>query len=109
VETGWGSRQRFHPVRDRRAGGTRSKFGKQTTDAGHDENSVVFTKAQMPVFEQLRAAVEAALGVQHAPRESAGSVLVADELAKLGDLLRQGLLTPDEFQQQKARLLGGGG
>lgn len=35
-------------------------------------------------------------------------VSVADELRKLGDLVAQGLLTQDEFQAQKARLLAGG-
>jgi hypothetical protein len=39
----------------------RSKFGSQTTDASKDENSVVFTKRQMPDFAKLRAAVEQAM------------------------------------------------
>jgi hypothetical protein len=31
---------------------------------------------------------------------------VADELLKLAHLRDQGLLTPDQYEQQKARLLG---
>lgn len=39
----------------------RSRMGRQTLDAAHDENSVLFTRKQQPDFERLRAAVEAAL------------------------------------------------
>ena len=39
------------------------------------------------------------------PPNSRGPASVADELAKLGDLLHQGLLTCDEFEQQRARVL----
>lgn len=52
---------------------------------------------------QIRArfgAVPAAV----APSQSAG-VSVADELAKLAAMRDQGILTDDEFQAQKARLL----
>ncbi|MFF2385173.1 DUF4429 domain-containing protein [Streptomyces sp. NPDC058108] len=86
----------------------RSAFGSQTTNAAKDENSVVFTKKQMPEFEKLRAALDAAIAAHHAPPAppaAAGSV--ADELAKLGALREQGLLSPEEFEQQKARLLAG--
>lgn len=33
-------------------------------------------------------------------------VPVADELSKLADLVKSGVLTPEEFQQQKSKLLG---
>ena len=39
----------------------RSRFGRSTTDAAHDENSIVFTYGQRAVFEQLRDAVQAAV------------------------------------------------
>lgn len=39
----------------------RGRLGSQTANASKDENSVVFTKAQQPAFEQLRAAVEDAI------------------------------------------------
>jgi hypothetical protein len=39
---------------------TRSKPGKATSDAGRNENAVVFTRGQMPAFEELRTAIEAA-------------------------------------------------
>ena len=41
---------------------------------------------------------------QTAPPAGAGSV--ADELAKLGQLLQQGILSPEEFASAKGRLLG---
>lgn len=84
----------------------RSSFGNQTNAAMKDENSVVFTKAQMPAFEKLRATIEAAVAQQHAPQVAHQPVSTADELAKLGALLQQGLLTQQEFDLQKARLLG---
>lgn len=84
----------------------RSAFGSQTTNAVKDENSVVFTKKQMPEFEKLRAEIEAAIAAHHKPQaQAAPSGSVADELAKLGALREQGLLSPEEFEQQKARLL----
>lgn len=39
----------------------RSKKGSRTIDAAEDENSVLFTKSQMPAFLALRDAIEAAI------------------------------------------------
>ncbi|WP_432983934.1 DUF4429 domain-containing protein [Dactylosporangium sp. CA-233914] len=92
-------------------GGTRSRSGSQTRDASRDENSVIFTKAQMGAFADLRAAVEEALAARHAPQpvhQSAAPVSVADELAKLAALAQQGILSQQEFEALKARLLGSG-
>lgn len=97
------------------AGGNerRSKFGSQTTSAVNDENSVLFTTRQRAAFEDLRAAVEAAIANHHTPGALAAPAgppppaSVADELAKLAALRDQGALTETEFQQQKTRLLGG--
>ncbi len=38
-------------------------------------------------------------------REAAGSPNSADELAKLADLRDRGVITPQEFEQQKAKIL----
>lgn len=86
----------------------RSAFGSQTATAAKDENSVVFTKKQQPNFEKLRAALDQAIAGQHAPQSATGTtpVSVAEELAKLAALREQGILSPAEFEQQKARLLG---
>lgn len=93
------------------AGGNerRSRFGSQTSSAVNDENSVIFTTRQKTAFEELRAAVEAAIANHHTgnPTAAPPPASVADELAKLAALRDQGALTDHEFQQQKQRLLGG--
>jgi len=91
-------------------GGTRSAFGRQTSDAWEDENSVVFTRRHMAAFEQIRNAVEQAIATPSVPAagpSAAQAPLVADELMKLAGLVQQGLLTQEEYEQQKARLLRG--
>jgi hypothetical protein len=89
-------------------GGTRSRAGNQTVEAAKDENSVLFTKKQMPAFEQLRAAVDQAIAAQYNPQpQMAAPASLADELAKLVQLRDQGILSPAEFEAAKARLLGG--
>jgi hypothetical protein len=85
----------------------RSQFGKQSTEAMHDENSVTFHVKQQPAFMEIRAAIDAAIAQRYAPQPSAAAGSLADELAKLGQLVQQGILTQAEFDQQKARLLGG--
>jgi hypothetical protein len=96
------------------AGGNerRSRFGSQTSSAVNDENSVIFTTRQKAAFEELRAAIEAAIAAHHAPGGQglpatvAGLQSVADELAKLGELHQQGLITTEEFEAGKNRILG---
>lgn len=53
-------------------------------------------------LEALRA-----IAANKVPTEAAPSRSVADEIAKLGELRDKGLLTPEEFQAQKAALLKG--
>ncbi|GGM77102.1 hypothetical protein GCM10012275_54680 [Longimycelium tulufanense] len=84
---------------------TKSGFGTATIDAAKNENAVLFTRGQLPVFEALRDAVEAAM-VAPAPTASAGSVSTADELAKLAEQHKQGVLSDEDFAAAKARLLG---
>lgn len=80
--------------------------GGRTMNAAKDENSVVFTRKQQPAFEALRAALEQAIAERHAPAAPAPAASVADELGKLAELHRQGVLNDDEFAAQKARILG---
>ena len=92
------------------AGGNerRSRFGSQTSSAVNDENSVLFTTRQKAAFEELRAAIEAAIAEHHGrgPAAQAPAASTADELAKLATLRDQGVISDDEFQRQKQRLLG---
>lgn len=83
-----------------------SKFGSQTTDAVHDENAVIVTKAQTAQFEALRLAVDTALRGHHAPHAPANVASGAEELARLAQLHQQGVLTDGEFSAAKARALG---
>jgi hypothetical protein len=86
----------------------RSAFGSQTARAAQDENSVIFTKKQQPEFEKLRAALDQAIAAQHSPQAppAAAPASLADELTKLAALRDQGIISPAEFEQQRARLLG---
>lgn len=87
----------------------RSRAGSQTFNAAGDENSLVFTRKQAPAFEQIRQAVEAAVAQRYAPQQAYAPApsSLADELAKLGQLVQQGLLSREEYESQKARLLRG--
>jgi hypothetical protein len=90
------------------AGGVehRSKPGSSTTDAAKDENSVLFTKKQMREFEDLRAAVQAAITAQGATASPAApSVDVAEQLRQLAALHNEGLLTDAEYEAKRAELI----
>lgn len=67
-----------------------------------DENALQFDKGSNETFRALRDFVEKqmAAGVTN----KGGSL--ADELTKLAGLRDQGILTEEEFQDQKAKLLG---
>lgn len=75
-------------------------------DATKDENSVMFQKKAMPDFIAVREHVEAYLttrigntgGAQAAPD-------LADQLTRLAGLRDQGILSDEEFNTQKAKLL----
>ena len=83
----------------------RSRIGHATQDAAHNENAVVFTKSQMPAFQDLRTVIEDVQREQHeaATRphvpQQAQQVNLSQELANLAALHQQGVLTADEFQR----------
>jgi hypothetical protein len=86
----------------------RSKFGKQTTGAVKDENSVVFTHRQREGFEELRDAVQAAIAAHHTREPTAPSPVdgPVEQIKKLAELLDAGVLTQAEFDAKKTELLG---
>ncbi len=88
------------------AGGVerRSTFGRQTTDAATDENSVVFTKAQLAEFEGLRTTIEDALAAPVGAQPATADPV--SQLQQLAQLHQAGALTDAEFAQAKASLLG---
>jgi len=81
-------------------------FGSQTFDAAKDENSVIVRKGKEAPFLALRAAIEEAIAIRHAPPPTAASASVADELKKLKELHDAGVLTDEQFEAQKNKLLG---
>ncbi len=58
------------------------------------------------IEEWFRAHADFGAGARPRASPSAGTVSVADELAKLAQLRDAGILSPDEFEAQKAKLLG---
>lgn len=88
-------------------GGTRSRAGSQTQAALQDENSVVFRKGALPAFERLRKAVEQALAARHNGQVPSVGPSLTDELARLATMAQQGVLSPQEFEAAKARLIRG--
>jgi hypothetical protein len=88
----------------------RSALGSATKGARQDENSVTFRRGQQPDFEQVREFVEQAIATRGAGGgqtivHQAAAPDLADQLTKLAVLRDQGILTDEEFAQQKARLL----
>lgn len=84
--------------------------GGRTMQAAQDENSVIFTKKTYGEFQQLRQAVEDAIARIHMPQQAPAPVAPsgsAEQIAQLWQLHQQGALTQQEFEQQKAQLLGG--
>jgi Short C-terminal domain/Domain of unknown function (DUF4429) len=84
-----------------------SKITKQVQEAMNDENSVVFRRSQAAAFEQLRDAVHEAISKRAAGRSGSTPqpVGVAAELSQLAQLRDSGVLSDEEFQAQKAKLL----
>jgi hypothetical protein len=73
-------------------------------EATKDENAVLFTKQQEPVFIELQKVVQGAISRGgNAPAVQQPSV--ADELVKLADLVEKGYLTRDEYDAKKQALL----
>lgn len=74
-----------------------------------DENSVIFTKKHLADFVKLRDHIEHVIATRLKSSGNSSPVQpvdVADQIGKLADLVSKGLLTNDEFADQKAKLLG---
>jgi hypothetical protein len=75
-----------------------------------NENAVTFEPDQLEAFVALEEAIQAALAElgrqkNSEPRASDETGSVSDDLDKLADLLSKGLLTQEEFQKAKTKLL----
>ena len=86
----------------------RSSFGRQSFDAAGDENSIVFTKDQAPSFVALRDAVEQAIIRQSTPQAAAPAAAQPgrlEQLKTLGELRDSGVLSDEEFELEKTKLM----
>ena len=81
-------------------GGQETKRG--IFDATQDENSIVFRLSQQPAFDAIKAEIERAMT---APQAGPAPASALDELAKLASLRDRGILSEEEFAEQKRRLL----
>jgi hypothetical protein len=81
----------------------RSRAGKATVQAGRDENSVIFTRKQMPAFEHLRGVLQAVMSQRRQPQQAVPDI--ADRIRRLNELLSQGLITHTEYELKRSQLL----
>ena len=92
------------------AGGVESKsaLGSATSNAVSNENAVVFTKKQMPLFEELRTAIEVAINSAHSSEANSNipiATSINDRMKDLNTLHESGLITLDEYNKKKEQLL----
>jgi len=84
-------------------------------DAGSDENTVTFRADKLEIFRKIRDIVEEMQGLGSAPIPTVPKPQIlpqssiADELAKLAALKRDGAITEEEFMQLKKDLLSSKG
>jgi hypothetical protein len=90
------------------AAGTNA-VGVGAASSGHDPMTVLFQRNVHQAFLELAGAIEEAirdLAYGRVPVQDAAPRSVVDELARLGQLRDQGLLSDAEFTAAKAQLLG---
>lgn len=85
-------------------GGNESRGG--VFKATQDENTVMYgSKKLNDQMAELKSYIEQKIQDLHAPKNVGSTESVADQLIKLKGLLDAGVLTQDEFDNQKAKLL----
>lgn len=71
-------------------------------DAAQDENSVLFIKQELDIATMIKEKVEQLLA---APKSNNGALSSADEIRKYKELLDDGIITQEEFEEKKEILL----
>ncbi len=88
------------------AGGKESKGG--LLDATKDENTIMFNRGQQAAFEAMRDELNRRMIAARRPAPAAAApVDFTAQLERLARLREQGILSDEEFQAQKARILAG--
>ncbi len=82
-------------------GGRESKKG--LSEATQDENTILFTKKNNDIVSSIKDYIEEMLSKRSQPQVAPLSV--ADEIKKIKQLLDDGILSEEEFQTQKQKLL----
>ena len=85
-------------------GGSEAKGGWQ--EAGLDENTVEFVKAEEAQFRKIKDAVDAKIEELSRPAAPQPNNDPIAQLERLAALRSQGVLSDEEFAEQKAKLLG---
>lgn len=83
--------------------------GDRSATIGNDPNSVTFHSGGNDAFHALAAEVNAAIAGAHSQAPAAptpAAVSAVDEIERLADLHKRGILTDDEFTAKKQQLLG---
>ncbi len=83
-------------------GGQESKSG--IFDAARDENSIMFNVKQQPDFLKAKDLIEEHR--QRLRRSAKGAISTADELEKLASLKERGVISNEDFQAAKRKILG---
>ena len=76
-------------------------------DAGKDENSVVFTRRHLAEFLAIKAHVEARMVRGPMGSSAPAATTRLEQLKQLGELRDSGVLTAEEFELEKQKLLAG--
>ncbi len=87
--------------------GAKTIFGSATTHAKNRQNIREIINATSNILTQHGSDWEKEMNAPSYPSGSPSSRLIADEISKLADLLEKGVLTREEFDTQKAKLLSG--
>ena len=84
-----------------------SVFGEDSITS--NENAVMFALEQQPPFDTLRTMLDERIEQYHNPQpvQAPSGQSPLDELKKLAELRDAGIVTDEEFDRVKARLLGG--
>ncbi len=74
-------------------------------DRARDENTVQFTKQQMPAFDYLRDAIEFVRSQPAAPTVMQAGPSAAERIQQLAQLRAQGLISAEEYEAKRQQLL----